>query len=483
MTEAFERKGIWWLPHRPEKRVYGTLKFDPVTGARLDLFGSLRGDADDDFLQSEIVLGEYSSGKPITLYRCYENKQNISAYALTTSEGFPVTGMIINYVFDGHHFSSEADIQFQSLNVGFSHLRNWADATRIKTSCDREKIEASYAPPQDIEAHLPQVGTITLAYGSSLSHTFSNAKINKTFAISLEAPEPKSFEEWWRVIYLLRVFFSLATRHAVHPLHLEETVEVEVEYPDGEIGKTCKRTDIFFRLKQVPSDSSTEGPNNMLFTLKDLGGEWESCLQNWFAKADLLEPVYELYFGTLHNAGMYPIHQFSSLIQALESYHRRTSNKTSLPKAEFRQRIRAILEAVPEGLRSWLQSKLNFSNELPLGQRLEEIMATYCDIFGTYKDQAAFIKRVKDTRNYLTHYDAKSRGKAAHGEELHNLSSSLKLLVEMCLLKELGLSDKAIRHVLTRGQMSRCWFEHPPRQPNQESTRENDEGALEEAVG
>ncbi|MDF2441566.1 MAG: hypothetical protein JWN98_2550, partial [Abditibacteriota bacterium] len=103
------------------------------------------------------------------------------------------------------------------------------------------------------------------------------------------------------------------------------------------------------------------------------------------------------------------------------------------------------------------KGKLNYSNEVTLHQRLEDIFDTYTAIFGVYQNQDAFIKRAKDTRNYLTHYDAKSKRKAAQHEELYRLSQSVRMLLEMCLLKELGLADDTIRKILQRGR-EQHWF-------------------------
>jgi hypothetical protein len=42
VVDRFEAQGEWWLPDRPERRVSGTLSFDPDSGSTLSLIGSLR---------------------------------------------------------------------------------------------------------------------------------------------------------------------------------------------------------------------------------------------------------------------------------------------------------------------------------------------------------------------------------------------------------------------------------------------------------
>ena len=296
---------------------------------------------------------------------------------------------------------------------------------------------------KNIHASVPEVGTITLNLNARISSLNTNVEFIKTTDLIVEVEKPISLERWWKIKYLLQAFLSFATGHAVHPLHMHETRAIKVESPNGNVRDDYLRIELFFRLPELPEDSDTEGSRNMLFMFADIADSWEVCIQNWFQKSELLEPVYELYFGTLHQHDMYPIHEYSSLAQALETYHRRTSNRSELPKDDFKVRRKEILDAVSPEYKDWLQGKLNFANEISLAERLREILSTYTEIFGPFSGQEDFIKKIKDTRNYLTHYDLKSKHKAASGTELYHLSQCLKFLIEMCLFRELGLDDQS----------------------------------------
>ena len=74
--ESFELNGIWWLPENENKKVSGTLKFDPVDGGSLELIGSFKEPQDlGKALEPKIILGIVSR-KIVTLYRCYERSQS-----------------------------------------------------------------------------------------------------------------------------------------------------------------------------------------------------------------------------------------------------------------------------------------------------------------------------------------------------------------------------------------------------------------------
>jgi hypothetical protein len=70
MMEEFEYQRYWWLPDGPEKRVLGTLKFDPEGGATLNLLGSFNGlEGATVPLEPNLILGFLSNGRSITLHQ------------------------------------------------------------------------------------------------------------------------------------------------------------------------------------------------------------------------------------------------------------------------------------------------------------------------------------------------------------------------------------------------------------------------------
>ena len=64
------------------------------------------------------------------------------------------------------------------------------------------------------------------------------------------------------------------------------------------------------------------------------------------------------------------------------------------------------------------------------------------------KERKSFINRVVATRNYLTHFDQSLEPQAARGEELYRITEKLKLLIEICLLRESGFEEERIRDLI-----------------------------------
>ncbi len=189
-----------------------------------------------------------------------------------------------------------------------------------------------------------------------------------------------------------------------------------------------------------------------------ISDKFELSLRNWFEKAEKLEPIYNLYFGTLYNSRMYLEHRFLSQIHAIESYHRRVNGGKYQENDEYRSGLyKKFLQAIPNELdndfrESLIEGKLKYANDYSLRKRLKEILESCSQnlpVSLRAKDNRdLFIKLVVNTRNYLTHFEEKS--KAATGDELYKLTNNLKILLEICLLKELEFSSETINNLISK---------------------------------
>lgn len=59
-----------------------------------------------------------------------------------------------------------------------------------------------------------------------------------------------------------------------------------------------------------------------------------------------------------------------------------------------------------------------------------------------------FADRVTLNRNFYTHYDEEKEGKAATISELYILSEKLKIILIVCILKELSFSSEQIKRIV-----------------------------------
>lgn len=129
--------------------------------------------------------------------------------------------------------------------------------------------------------------------------------------------------------------------------------------------------------------------------------------------------------------------------------------KPDLPKEAHEKRVEEILGSALEEHKSWLERKLKVVNEPSLDQRLHEILKRHRGIsdFVVGKEGEArdeFVKKVVATRNYRTHFDESKKDKAAQGvEELYRISRQLRLLLEACLMQEIGFDPEETKAAIS----------------------------------
>ena len=448
MIKEFEYNGIWWLPDNPKKQVSGTLRFTPYEGAFLDLIGSFKDIRDmfDTNLEPEIILGVTSDGNNITLYKCFETKTNFSSPDLLTSSFYA------NLVFIGAHFQDLKYIKFKSISVHYLYLDEWVNISGfdIKPLRKEKEVIIKYKQPEPFQANINDEFKVLINFKSiwpTLSSVQKEATIKQKAEIKIETFEEKSFEYYRKIMYHIRNFLSLGIMEPVYPLTIEGITEVNKEMINDKLYNPP--VEIYYKLPDIPKAPKTLHPFDMLFTFKDISDRFEVFLKNWFEKADLLEPVYNLYFGTLYNPRMYLEHRFLNLIQAIESFHQRIHRGEYLSVEEYKPVYKTLVNAIPDWVRSDLKNRLKeylkYGREFSLRKRLKEIFDKYQQVIDRFiENKNTFIRKVVDTRNYQIHHDEDIKERAAGGEELYRLTQKLKMLLEVCLLTELGFSSEKI---------------------------------------
>jgi hypothetical protein len=440
--DEFTHSGLWFLPDSPDVKVHGTLQFSPTDGATLTLGGTLgsprvrRGTQ-----QFEIILGVSDAGKLLTLHRCIRTR-------LTTTvipDGPSKTAYYAHFVFVGAHFPDSDHLRFTRCGVRFSNLHTWGALSGLSATQHRKPygITLRYRRPEpikiaqldDVELHLEARfsldGVGFLADETTLTQdTHFRISTTKSFSLS----------ELLEFVRRLQDFLTIAMAEPTYPLGIDLVV-----------GPPTAIVTLSYELPRVPSKTKNIIPSDMLFRFDDVRDTIDGKLTRWFGQAELLAPVYALYFGTLYNPLAYQEQRFLAFAQALETYHRTTMNHPAMAKSEFRKLRDAMLEPLSPEQREWALKKTGHMNHLTLADRLNEIWAKFEPVGRLFPvDKEEFIAQVVATRNYYTHYDSKAKSRAAVGEGLFALTQRLRVLLSTCLLYELGFSASEIARLISR---------------------------------
>ncbi|MCR4409922.1 MAG: hypothetical protein QHH43_05290 [Candidatus Saccharicenans sp.] len=454
--ETFEYKGIWWLPDKPHDKIPGFLKYDPKEGGSLELIGNLNSLSDFKSLSAPvIILGETVEGKKVTLYKCFEKSRELNFPGQIRSLFF------INVIFIGCHFQKEEDILFDEISINFSNLEEWVGLGGIKSrKTDKPnghlKKEYYIEPPQEIAVKLEKTD-IYINFSYNCKFTGYSLNLKQTTFIKIKPKNPISIIEYFNgIIRNIQDFLTLAMGKAVYPMLMTgKSNNSVIELANGQV--LLNDIYVYTRMGAFADYSSKIYQRDILFKFCDIADKLDICLQNWINKTYSLGPIYELYFGTFYNPTMYRSHEFLSLVQALESYHRRILNGKYVTDEEFEPLYEAIKKAVPNDIdcnfRESLLNKAKYLNEFSLRKRLRDIIDRLGDWIETFiNSPESFIEDVCNTRNYLTHYDERLESKAKTGEELYWLVQRMRFLLEICFLKELGLSEEKIKALVIKYQ-------------------------------
>jgi hypothetical protein len=268
--------------------------------------------------------------------------------------------------------------------------------------------------------------------------------------IVIEPASPTPLLSLWKnEQYHAYNFIMLAMGQRIHPREVQATCPAAVRVL-GDGKPYTEKLSIYFPAQPEPDSSLSR--LQVLFFLKGILPDFERYLRVWFSKASTLKPVCDLFFGTLTNTTMYLGHKFLSLSQALETYHRRTKPAKYVADEEWEGTKATLAAAIPQSLakefRSSLKNKLNYLHEFSLRKRLKDVLEQCGTQVGvTVPDEKTFVEDVTNTRNYLTHYDKRLEGQAVKDGDLYALTETMRCLLEVCFLTEIGVEKATIQRI------------------------------------
>lgn len=429
--------GKWWLPENPGKKVDGALKITPGEGAKLELYDIL-GNTDSIKEKYELILGITSYGSDITLYSCFIEESTLGHIKSMKLK--------VYCVIDGAHYESKDSIRFQSVSIQLPYIEEWENVAcfDIKRNENNNEILIKYKKSDSVMLYKSKEFRLEIIHHQKnlwFSEVQKEVHLKQSSFFEITCLADKSFGNYSRILFNLIKLFSFIAMKPLLPIEVRAidenssfTFPIWIYYP---IISSIDFKPIF-RL-------------SLLFTLDDIKEISQQVFENWFRKGDLLKPVFNLYFCTFYDSEMYLEHRFLCLVQALESYHRRTKKNTDLLQELHKERIAVILNSVPSEHKNWLREKLRYSNEPSLRKRLNEIIDEYSLIIGKIiENKDRFIQKIVNTRNYYTHYDKGLKDKAAKGIELLILSRKIRILIELCILSELGFDKSFLERVFPK---------------------------------
>jgi hypothetical protein len=175
-------------------------------------------------------------------------------------------------------------------------------------------------------------------------------------------------------------------------------------------------------------------------------------INNWFKKIEVIGPVFDLFFLTFYDNSMSDRTCFLTLMQAIETFHRRVYGGKYLDDSEYEPICETLLNAIPEcveeNFKNSLIGKLRYGNEFSLMTRLKSLQ-DYGKGFKWFnmimKDEEGILWKLVDTRNYYTHFDEKSKRNMINEADLPRVNYKLRLFLRILLLE--AINSGGILHI------------------------------------
>jgi hypothetical protein len=436
IKEIETRSGFFWKPSAPEHRLPGMLSVSDGGEIRLELVGHSNASLGGEWISR--LVGVVEDSGYVTLEGC------VPGNSKWQPNGVSKTTFRVSRAFFGVHFGDDETIELWSVDFSVEGLIEWLHLSGIQTEFDWDKrtAQVSLSELKPIEALSTEEMAVSFCFPWSLSPTVAETRIVQKAHIRIESKIARPLDAYARIMHRITNLLCFA---------MDETACI-----DSIVGKVMvtqigdeseeKLVDTRIVYQSLPYVERPAEPiwHLMLFRYGDIKDSCQERLSNWFSAYDVYQPALSLYFSSRAGDHKYLDGRFLSLAQALETFHRRTSDKQLMAEKDFDDLKELLLDACPDKKRNWLGGRLAYANELSLRQRLKDILAPFAESFGNKSTRRRMLDSIVTTRNYLTHYDIKLKDKTAKGRDLYQLCMRMEALLQLHFLSQLGFPAEEV---------------------------------------
>ena len=467
MIENFEYNGEWFLPNKIDKKVSGTLKYSSEYGATLELHQWLKLDDDSKCSPTErknhnIILGIANNGSLITLYKCHITNHSTSLIMYNLYGHMTTYG--VQYILEGIHIDVAEDLKFTKLISNINNLEEWVGVNNFKTTVKKSEVKKNESEEFGVKCKFNE--SIKFQLQDDLegqfnfpiaSHRVQNSiTITQNVDFVIKSSSELHLLDLLHHYYRFQNFLILALCKDTYPKSITLDSPCLGYGYNSENKNTFKGVKLYCHVDGCKSKPTTK----MFFSYSDIKDSFPRIINNWYKLEDTFTPVLDLLFEQFYNNKRVVVEtRFLNLAQAIEKFHRLIDSRDKMNKDAYKKMKQEILNTTNKEYHKWLNDKFNFGNELNLHDRLTDLVSKHSNIFSEDENEKKlFIKQVKDSRNYYTHYSERLQYKALTGSDLFYLSEKLKLILICAFLHKIGFDAKLLESCLERSSKTNLLF-------------------------
>lgn len=288
---------------------------------------------------------------------------------------------------------------------------------------------------------------ICFDYTFPMFHNTSEVKITQRAYLKLKSETLRPLSDFTELAHKITNFMCFAIDATVTLKNVSATsAEIQREVGKGKFYPVP--INIYYPSIPYSENLPNKSWHQMLFTYVVIKSNAQDVFNNWINAYDVLSPALNLYFSTQIGAQKYLDGKFLALAQGLETYHRRTSDEKLMDSCEFDSLVSTIIEKCPDKHVDWLKGRLMHGNEINLGKRIKLIIEPFKSHLGNSNERKKLLRKIVDTRNYLTHYSDDLKDNVAEGKELWNLCQKMEVIFQLHFLKVIGFNEEEINSVI-----------------------------------
>ncbi|MFW5983443.1 MAG: HEPN domain-containing protein [bacterium] len=457
MNNDFEMKGEWFVPSDKRNRVFGTLFFNSEGASKLELLGNFNNESIfPEFREDNIILGITNNSSLVTLYKCYTSNIDGPKLVKGQESGLPKIIYTVNYILIGVHIENEKDLKFDKISCEIFNFDEWVGISGFEYNPMNQKkheITISYKLPDPIEFPIDNKckGRIKFVSNSPRWSRYQKT-IDITQRVELQIysyDEEKSLSEMLEYYFKFQNFLILALYQNTFPISIYLTSSKYTEHFSN-VKPVKTKIQLYISTSNINRYTKPKFDLDMLFSYQTIKEEFPSLIKSWYKKYNILAPAFNLLFEQFYKANQFNINTFLNLAQAAETFHARLNNSKKMPKEDYKKMKEEILAVTPSVYHEWLHEQFNFGNNLKLHDRLMDLLNKYSNkiIDKIIGDKEKFIKEIKHSRNYYTHYSQDLKKKAIKGKDLFYLTEKLKALLVCAFLMEIGFTKIKLEELL-----------------------------------
>ena len=420
MTRDRTVEGYWHLPERPEAKVPGILRLGNSRHPHLELFGWLYPDTMPIPRHPDIILGESKKGLPVTLVDCF-------VMSGPTRRNGEIIGSLFGAVeaYLGRHYDGRDKIKTNHIRLMFSNHWLWAVPYPWKPRKFRDLLPDDRKLTHEVRLNksrkLCQLPDMTITYTEIvLSRPVErHDALYVQPTIRMKTRRQKALDDFRMPIIALRAFLSLACRVPITLTDWQFTGHSRRYIRSWiEVANSSTPSETQIERSAFDDHARSVERSDAFFDAREISDSHKAALQKWMSELDTFFPVYLLFLEGLPRTGRTIDSMVLSLAQATEVF-----DGCAFPaRRNFQQRVENIT-------RKCVAPVLNYIGNV-----------------------SAFAKKVKDIRNYYTHYESRSGGATqlfpfAIGD-LSDTHYKLRLVLEVNLLLWAGFSPSDVEDYL-----------------------------------